>query len=29
MSVCQLRPESRGYVRIKSADPMARARDAA
>jgi choline dehydrogenase len=23
MSVCQLRPESRGYVRIKSADPMA------
>lgn len=23
MSVCQLRPESRGHVRIKSADPMA------
>jgi choline dehydrogenase len=23
MSVCQLRPESRGFVRIKSADPMA------
>ena len=23
MSVCQLRPESRGYVRIKSADPLA------
>ncbi|MCQ4271664.1 choline dehydrogenase [Pseudomonas kuykendallii] len=22
MSVCQLRPQSRGYVRIKSADPM-------
>jgi choline dehydrogenase len=22
MSVCQLRPESRGYVRIKSADPF-------
>ena len=23
MSVCQLRPESRGYVRVKSPDPMA------
>ena len=23
MSVCQLRPESRGYVRVKSSDPMA------
>ncbi|NBP83555.1 hypothetical protein EBU60_06825, partial [bacterium] len=22
MSVCQLRPESRGYVRIQSADPL-------
>src|SRR5215208_6546780 len=23
MSVCQLQPESRGYVRLKSADPLA------
>ena len=29
MSVCQLRPTSRGHVRIKSADPLARAGDAA
>ena len=26
MSVCQLRPESRGYVRIQSADPLVRPR---